>query len=323
MSQQAEFAYHRLYRSQPNYRWWRPLLALLLSGVLLVVVSTTFGLLVFLSFTLIAGSLPTDEQVMTLVTPDVANPLSLILSLVSVAIWIPLIFLSLWVVGIKPVGMLNSVTFRLRWSHIGRYTIAAATVVLLAQAVSVAGIFFSGDVPQKGPEISPVNGMLSVLAILLLVPFQAAAEEYAFRGIFMQTLGSWIKHPAIPIILPTALFMLGHSYDVWGMAEVFLMGITAAWLTYKTGGLEAAIVIHVMNNAILFLVLLTGVFGVTAVSYDAGSPLSLILSAVMLAGYSFWVLRIARKNGYVSVRQQLDESPTEQHAGETPQAEQS
>lgn len=305
---QPELAYHRLYRSQPKYRWWKPLLALVLSGVLIVVVTSMLGVAALLAFVLLNGGFPTVAQTEALFTPDAAQPLTLVLSLVSVAIWIPLIFLSLWVVGIKPVGMLHSVALKLRWSRLGRYALVALGLSFLAQGISIAFIFLIGDVPEEWPQLSPLTVSLSLVAIIVFVPFQAAAEEYAFRGIFMQALGSWLKHPFIPIVLPTLLFTLAHSYDLWGMSEVLLMGITAAWLTYKTGGLEAAIALHALNNMAVFLMLLTGIFGVTAVTYDAGSPISLIISAAMLAGYAIWVLRLERKNTVAAVTESVPES---------------
>lgn len=286
--------YLRLYRSRPNYRWWRPLVAVALAALLIISVSALFGVVALVATAALSGGMPDAATVEALFVPDVTNPISVALSLLSVAAWIPLIFFSLWAVGIKPLGMLNSVAFRLRWNRIGKFAIAAVAVVVLAQTVSVALTYLAGEGSGALFTIEPLALVLSLLAVLLLVPFQAAAEEYAFRGILMQALGSWMKTPIVPIVLPTVLFMLAHAYDIWGLLEVLLLGVTAAWLTYKTGGLEAAIVIHVINNVSVFLLLLSGVFGTTMVLSDAGSPVSVAITAVMLAGYAIWVLRLHR-----------------------------
>lgn len=286
--------YLRLYRSRPNYRWWRPLVAVALAALLIISVSALFGVVALVATAALSGGMPDAATVEALFVPDVTNPISVALSLFSVAAWIPLIFFSLWAVGIKPVGMLNSVAFRLRWNRIGKFAIVAVAVVVLAQTVSVALTYLAGAGSSALFTIDPLALVLSLLAVLLLAPFQAAAEEYAFRGILMQALGSWMKTPIVPIVLPTVLFMLAHAYDIWGLLEVLLLGVTAAWLTYKTGGLEAAIVIHVINNVSVFLLLLSGVFGTTMVLSDAGSPVSVAITAVMLAGYAVWVLRLHR-----------------------------
>lgn len=286
--------YLRLYRSRPNYRWWRPLVAVALAALLIISVSALFGVVALMATAALSGGMPDAATVEALFVPDVTNPISVALSLLSVAAWIPLIFFSLWAVGIKPVGMLNSVAFRLRWNRIGKFAIAAVAVVVVAQTVSVALTYLAGEGSSALFTIEPLALVLSLLAVLLLVPFQAAAEEYAFRGILMQALGSWMKTPIVPIVLPTVLFMLAHAYDIWGLLEVLLLGVTAAWLTYKTGGLEAAIVIHVINNVSVFLLLLSGAFGTTMVLSDSGSPVSVAITAVMLAGYAIWVLRLHR-----------------------------
>lgn len=285
-------SYFRLYRSQPSYRWWRPLLALLLAAVLIVSVSTGVILVVLLAQLVVSELTSTPLSAEALVELDVANPLSVLIALGSVAIWIPLIFLTLWTVGIKPVGMLNSVAFRLRWRRLAQYAIAAAVLVLSAQVISVLLLFLLGQASAELFPLDPVVTLLSLLIVLLIVPFQAAAEEYAFRGIFAQSLGSSVRGPLIPILIPSVTFMLLHVYDIWGMLEVLLLGLTAGWLTYTTGGLEAAIAIHVVNNVVVFTVLLSGVLGTTAVNPDAGSPVSLATTALLLGLYVLWVRRI-------------------------------
>lgn len=285
-------SYFRLYRSQPTYRWWRPLVALLLAALLIVSVSTGIVLVAFIAQLVYGELTSTVVSVDDLAVLDVSNPLSVLIALVSVAVWIPLIFAALWATGIKPVGMLNSVSLRLRWGRLGKYLLAAAVLVLSAQALSVGLLLLLGEGSTALFPLDPIATVLSVLIVVALVPFQAAAEEYAFRGIFAQAIGSWVKGPLLPILVPSVAFMLLHAYDVWGLFEVLLLGLTAGWLTYRTGGLEAAIAIHVVNNVAVFLVLLSGVLGTTEVSPDAGSPVSLASTAVLLAIYVFWADRL-------------------------------
>ena len=99
--------------------------------------------------------------------------------------------------------------------------------------------------------------------ILLLTPFQAAAEEYVFRGFFAQILGSWVRFAPVAIIVPTALFAASHAYDVAGIASVAIFGFGAAFVVWRTGGLEAGITYHALNNIAAFLFLATGMYGTT------------------------------------------------------------
>ena len=287
--------YHRLYRDRPNYAWWRPLLAVILAGVLVLSASSVIGIAALLSLTATQGEFPSQAQVEALLVPDAANPLSIVLALAAVAIWLPIFFFSLWAVGLRPTGMLSSTSFRLRWSRITQYGGAALVLVASAQGLGLILLGLTGNLPADRVALEPHIVALSILAVILLVPFQAAAEEYAFRGILLQTLGSWIRNPILPILIPTLLFTLSHIYNLWGLAEVLVLGLTAGWLTVRTGGLEAAIAIHVVNNVLVFLLLIFGVFGTTAIDPNAGSPVSLAVTVAMLALYVVWVLRLERR----------------------------
>src|SRR5690606_13252433 len=45
----VELPYHRLYRAQPNYRWWRPLVAVLLLVVFIVVTQVIIAVVVMVA----------------------------------------------------------------------------------------------------------------------------------------------------------------------------------------------------------------------------------------------------------------------------------
>jgi len=102
----------------------------------------------------------------------------------------------------------------------------------------------------------------ALLVIVLLVPFQAAAEEYIFRGWLLQAIGSWtfetrggllakVFGTAWPAILLSALpFIAGHAYTDWGILDIGAFAVAAGWVTVQTGGLEAAIALHVVNNMV-------------------------------------------------------------------------
>nr|BFF12658.1 hypothetical protein GCM10025699_39610 [Microbacterium flavescens] len=89
--------------------------------------------------------------------------------------------------------------------------------------------------------------------IVLLVPLQATAEEYAFRGFAMQALGSWIAWPVVAIVLPTRCRRARLQPVGAGRRGRLRGGRGVADLAH--GRPEAAIVAHVLNNVVLFLLL--------------------------------------------------------------------
>jgi len=284
--------YHRLYRAQPDYRWWRPLVAVAVAaGAILV---TNVSLTLMLLPTLVA-----EHGVEALADPsllaraaqlDTGAPLNLLILLGSIALWSPCVLLGLMAAGIRPIGLVHSVEGRIRW----RWLLACLWPAAVVVAVSVLG--GSVAVPVllgerlDAPSTPPVTLLLSLLVIVLVVPLQSAAEEYVFRGLLMQTLGSWIAFPLVALIVPTALFTFGHLYDVWGLIDVAVFGLVSAWLAWRTGGLEAGIALHTMNNVILMSLLATGVLGGTAVGTETGGPLALLPNLVMEAAYVLLVL---------------------------------
>jgi membrane protease YdiL (CAAX protease family) len=133
----------------------------------------------------------------------------------------------------------------------------------------------------------PAVYIVCAVFIVLLTPLQAAAEEYVFRGLLAQTIGAWIRHVPFAIIIPTIVFASLHVYDIWGLLDVFVFGIAASLVVWRTGGLEAGIAMHSVNNVAIFLLLASGSLGTTVNEATAGSPVSLGISIVTMA---IWVL---------------------------------
>ncbi|MDO4260212.1 MAG: type II CAAX endopeptidase family protein [Actinomycetaceae bacterium] len=176
------------------------------------------------------------------------NPLSdpgaVLLFFLSIAIVLPIIAMVLLLVEKRDLGTLSSVKGRLRWGLFGK-------AVGLAAAIWGAHFllrFFSG---------SPLAGLSSlipqIVIILLAAPFHAIAIEYFFRGGTMQAFGAWGTPAWLAIIISTAFYSLIHiQYGVLAVISAAVMGLCACWLTIRTGGLEAAIGLHIVYNYALF-----------------------------------------------------------------------
>lgn len=99
------------------------------------------------------------------------------------------------------------------------------------------------------------------LWIMLLVPslgivlLQVSAEEILFRGYMQQQLAARFRSPLVWMIIPSALFALGH-YSPDSMGENALVitlwscifGMLMADLTARSGSLGPAIAVHLWNN---------------------------------------------------------------------------
>lgn len=305
--------YHRLLRGMARYRWWKPALILLLAGAIYmffsaILVVVWFGIIVVQQpdfFSAVDEAAFTD-RLLAEVALDTQNPLSIFMNLLSVILMIPAVQLAMLIMGARPIGRIWSVATRIRWGIIGRCLGLALLAVVVTNVVGtlIGMALDAGSLAEETqlPSIDLSAALVSLLFVLLLVPLQATAEEVVFRGLFMQVLGSWLRSPWFAILIPSVVFALAHIYDIWGMLVVGMMGFVAAWLTWRTGGLEAAIAIHVVNNLIAFGILASGITGETAQTAEGAGIELVIGEAVGLALYAWLVMRSFRKRGYGRTR---------------------
>jgi membrane protease YdiL (CAAX protease family) len=213
------------------------------------------GLLAFVVLLVSGQSL--DEAVATIDVTQEVTPFGLGMLNVVLALGIPIAFLVSWLLHRLKPRWLSSIGPRLRW----RYLVAC---VGLAFVALIASVLVGVVVPQ--PEASAPMGDVNefttrtgyfLLVILLLTPWQAAAEEYVFRGYFTQAFGSltadlWVSR-CLAVGLPALLFAMAHGVQEPPVFfDRFAFGVVAGILVIATGGLEAAIAMHVLNNFFAF-----------------------------------------------------------------------
>jgi len=298
--------FHRLYRGLAGFRWWRPLIAIGVGIVVYLVVSTLFvGVLVAIGVAVGTIDLGTTVQsaqdaLNSLVEIDAASPLSLILALGSVVLLLPSAIIGQLVAGLRPLSVRHSVAFRIRWRWFALSMIPAFVTVGVGFAIPVVFALVAGDTPYGPMTTNPALFAICAAIILIITPLQAAAEEYVFRGLLAQSLGAWVRFAPVGWIVTTILFVSGHVYDAWGLLSVGAFGFAAAIIVSRTGGLEAGIALHSVNNIASFLILASGVQGTTVNPTTGSSDLGVNLLGVSLAlltsaGWVFWVDRLAKR----------------------------
>lgn len=290
--------YHRLFRGIPRYGWWKPIVALVLGTIFYFTLQTVYLLIVAIAYFTASGEEMTQAGLEALALPDTQRPITLIAALGSIILMIPALWAALWAVGYKPIGRIWSVAGRIRWGWIGRSVLPALAGLAVMNLVGIGLeiVFGNGaEVTAEAPHIDVTAAMWSALILLVLLPLQCTAEELVFRGVLMQSLGSWLRSPWLAIALPAVLFGFSHIYDVWGWCAVVAMALAAGWLTWRTGGLEAAIVLHVINNFVAFGFMTVGFGGQTSQTSDGGGPGALIGEVLGLALYAWLIDRAFTK----------------------------
>lgn len=288
-----ELPYHRLYRAQPTYRWWRPLVALVLTVIAFLGVQVVLGIGLFVVL-IATGALdlaapPTVDELNALLLPDMVKPWTLLFGLGAIILTLPLVPLALRIAGIRPAGVrtniLHSVLFRLRWGWLRTTLAISAAIWVGVFVVQVAVGLAVGE--QLGTfSTDPTIYLISLAIVVVLVPFQAATEEYLYRGVLLQVIGSWVRWAIVGIAVSAAAFAFSHIYDAWGLVQVGLMGAGFAYVAIRTGGLEAGIAFHTVNNIGSFALAGTGMFGPTGMTAETGGGIGVLWQ---LATVAIWV----------------------------------
>ncbi|MBX3195035.1 MAG: CPBP family intramembrane metalloprotease [Microbacteriaceae bacterium] len=303
--------YHRLFRGLAGFRAWRPVVAIVVAAAIYLAASTIF-VLVIVMVAMATGELDmgttieeANEALLRFVELDAASPLKLVLALGSVILMLPSALLGQLAAGLRPLGVRHSVAFRIRWRWFLVSMVPAFVTIGLGLAIPIVLSLAFGVVPFGPFTTDPVLFAVCAVLVLVLTPFQAAAEEYVFRGLFAQAIGSWVRYAWVGWIVTTALFVAGHVYDAWGLLSVGAFGLGAAIVASRTGGLEAGIAVHTVNNISGFLILASGVQGTTVNPTDAGPDVAANLFTVGVAIattalWVYWVDRLAKRRGLIT-----------------------
>ena len=312
-------SYHRLARNR-FFRWWVPLVAIAVFAVLSFFLWV--GVMVVMTIVAILGG-----SGLALESANLGEIAGLAFGLSSTALLIPLAFFVTRVVQWRRTGSLISVTGRMRWRWLG-------ICVLIALALALVCVFLVPLLPATAADEAAVQAepagtgegiqvLLALMAVIvLLVPLQSAAEEFTLRGLVMQLVGSLgssagqssfskVMRSPWPAILAggtlfAALYAATHPGHLWTTASLLVFGLTMSWLTWRTGGLEAAIGLHMVNSLFQFTRCAlegrlsevgTGVVIGAGLPMGVDTPLTLAVTVVQVGLYSFLVVRLAPRFG--------------------------
>ncbi|HEX2315956.1 MAG TPA: CPBP family intramembrane glutamic endopeptidase [Thermomonospora sp.] len=308
--------YHRMART-PVQRWWRPIagtVAILFAGlVTLVPVVLVWTVVEALSHGMSLSAALSERLERGPLLADTNAELAF--TLVGLAVFLPFVPLAALVFQRRRPGTLSSVAGRIRWDWLGACAGLAAGACAVSFAMAWAVSPLVDEPAEEGAWVGWGAFLTPLLIVLLLVPLQSTAEEYFFRGWLLQSLGSCtlegrtgglarrlsvvFRTPWPAICITSALFVAGHGYTGWGILDIFCFGAVAGWLTVRTGGLEASVALHVINNVVAFL--LPAAFGRLDLEQGAVPWAAVVADVVPLLLYAALVVRLADRRGVAVV----------------------
>jgi hypothetical protein len=243
-----------------SYSWWRPVVGMLISLVAMLLVMPLVLMPVLALGVWLQGG-PFWESFMEAATLQTVDPAALLyLNLVLGSMILVTWFVMRFIHRMRP-RWIASVVPKLRWRFL--FICLGFAVAALVASV-VVGMFVPGD---AAGDFGPLNDFtrttaLIAVVVILTTPFQAAGEEYLFRGYLLQAFGSLFRSAVVgkwvAILVTALLFAAAHGGQNFPLFfDRLMFGLIAGWLVIRTGGLEAGIALHILNNFLAFGIAVT------------------------------------------------------------------
>ena len=125
---------------------------------------------------------------------------------------------------------------------------------------------------------TPFEALLVIGGAAVVAPI---AEEMIFRGFFQGQLEAGYGDATRAVVYSALLFMVLH-FNPWWALQIYLLGMVLGYLTWRTGSIWPAIVLHALNNLLAVLLVSSG--EAAPAWYAVGghvSPLWILVAAIM------------------------------------------
>ena len=231
-------------RTFENYKWYKPILVFILTLIITIIIDgVILGVLLLVMGPEFVKSIFSGGHG-TLNSAPVIFVADLLLIML-----IPSLYLASKIIKDRPFSSYSS--SRGGWNF--KLYFKALVIPLILYI-----IFMGAESFITGPKGTPQLSIAFILVILITVPLQSIAEEYIFRGLLMQTLGSWFKIPILVLILQAIIFAFGHDYNSLGIFETLVTGLGYGFFAWKTNGIEVSSALHTANNFAVGLFIMLG-----------------------------------------------------------------
>ena len=239
MTEKSEFI--SFAKTFENYRWYRPILVMIVTLVMFVIFSAIL--------TIVFASVYGWDFILHMTQGyEVMNTeMGQIFSDLGVIIMLPSLYIAVKIIKDRPFSSYSS--SRGGWNHklYFKALIIPVIIYIIFEAISLS---------ITGVKGSNHFSVMFFIACLILVPLQSIAEEYIFRGLLMQSLGSGFNIPILALLIQAVIFAAFHGYNSLGIFGVFVSGLVMGFFTWKTNGLEVGAALHTVNNlAVAFTVM--------------------------------------------------------------------
>jgi uncharacterized protein len=238
--------YPQLLRTS-QFAWWRSALGVVFGlSMFLLITSLLSRVVTLFAWTITTPGVPYGQYYTQAYAFE--RPSGMLAANLGIAMLIPICWLLMTMVHSVAPRWLSSVQPGLRWRYL--------LICLGIAVVALNGVLLISSAVTEPLNLDVQGGFWGFLIVIVLTsPLQAAAEEMFFRGYLMQALGSLVRQPWFGVIVSSVVFAFFHGTQNLALfADRLAFGLLAAILVWRTGGLEAGIAAHAVNNVFAYLV---------------------------------------------------------------------
>lgn len=259
-----------------GYQWYKPIVTIVLTLVIyLIFAAVEFAVLPAV------GLIPDNPPAGGYESFNTLN-FVVIAMLLSIALSLPALYIATKILKYRPFSSFSSSRGGWNWKLFFKCLTVPLAVYIVYYLILL--LMF----PLKG--IKPVE-ILPFVLLIIVVPLQCLAEEYIFRGLLMQTFGSWFNIPILAIVIQAIFFALIHDYNSLGVVATLFSGLLWGYVAWKTNGLEATSALHSVTN---ICGLIVAALGVSSIRTSIGIE-TLVLDIVVTLVSAALLLFVAKR----------------------------
>ena len=251
-------------RTFENYAWYKPIIVFIMVPIMMVIIEGV----VMLGIASVFGL----DAIRSLSGAGLNSALPIIITDLIIFMFVPALYVASKIVKDRPFSSYSS--SRGGWNF--KLYFKALIIPLILYI-----IFQFIEITVNGAKGTYQFSILFLIVIFITVPLRSIAEEFMFRGLLMQTLGSWFKIPVLAIVIQAIIFAFVHGYNSLGFFEILVNGLMWGFFTWKTNGLEVGCALHTANNFSVGLFIMLGLVTSTSSPQLSSVAISLLLQIIL------------------------------------------
>ena len=252
-----------------KYKWYKPILVFIIGVITYLILSLLLSLIFEVAYGehLTNSILNGGYEVMN-------SEIGQIFTDLGVIIMLPSLYIGAKIVKDRPFSSYASSRGGWNYKLYFKSLVIPFIIMIIFEGISVA---------FNGAEGTSHFSIGFFIACLILVPLQCIAEEYVFRGLIMQTFGSWLNIPVLAVILQSIVFGIMHGYNSLGNISIVISGLLMGILAWKSNGIEVSSAMHTANNLCLALFVMFGLSVTSSTIELTDTVLGIALDVIIFA----------------------------------------